>query len=237
MGVVGVLRVIESQLVGVGRHHRLLDRRRPTGGQGLRVLDDVDVEIVGLVLSCFGGHLHHGPLRRPGAVVGTDVDAGVLEVGIDVLVEVVLGRPPVRIAAVPGRRSAPTQPDRGAAVEHSGRQRDVAGASHRVALADQHRHQHEQPEHDERNPEKRLGDAWHGACSFPHQARSVTSASVGGAPRQLHTCNSLSTSTNSHMCHISNRIDRDQVHAARPARTSVAATEPFNSSTVSATRR
>jgi hypothetical protein len=43
------------------------------------------------------------------------------------------------------------------------------------------------------------------ACSFPDQARSVTAASCDGAPRQLHTCNSRMTSTNSHNCHIGNK--------------------------------
>lgn len=67
---------------------------------------------------------------------------------------------------------------------------------------------------------------------------------MGGAPTQLHTCNSLETSTTSNTCHISNNRRGFHPHAgprqaqeARPARTSAEATVPFNSSMVIATSR
>ncbi len=100
------------------------------------------------------------------------------------------------------RSGALEEPGAGRGVEDPRRQCHIARTTHSIAPADQHRNQHEEPEHDKRYPEEGLGDARHDACSFPHQARSVTSASVDGAPRQLHTCNSPETSTNSHICHI-----------------------------------
>ena len=75
---------------------------------------------------------------------------------------------------------------------------------------------------------------------FPIRLGLLTSASVSGAPRQLHTCNSLETSTKRHMCHISNSgraQTADQAHDAWPARTSAEVTDPFNSSMVIATSK
>ena len=123
--------------------------RLADGQRGRSLVDDVDVEVVGFGVFDDGGGHHHRPLRRHVVLV-----LGVLIVGVLVeLVEVVFGRPPVRIAAVAGRRSRAFEPSAAVlAVEDPRRQCHVARASHGIALADQHRDQHEEPEHDKRDP-------------------------------------------------------------------------------------
>jgi hypothetical protein len=105
---------------------------------------------------------------------------------IEVMVEIVVRRLPVRVMTMSGGGTATPQEARAAAgVEHPRGQCHVASAANGVTLADQHRNQHKEPEHDEGDPQEGLGDAWHVACSFPLQARSVTSASMDGAPKSI----------------------------------------------------
>jgi hypothetical protein len=100
-----------------------------------------------------GGRREHHRLLRFVVLFGfTVVFVFVLVEG---LVEVVLGRPPVRIASVPGCRSpALEQSAAGRAVEDARRQRHVARSPHGISLADQHRDQHEEPEHYKRDPKE-----------------------------------------------------------------------------------
>ncbi len=78
---------------------------------------------------------------------------------IPLLVKLAFGRVfrrlPVGVAAMTRGRTAPlVQTGIAPAVEYSRRQGHVAGAPHRVAFADKHRNQDEQPEHHERNPQQ-----------------------------------------------------------------------------------
>ncbi len=137
--------------------------------KGPRIFDDIDVQVVGL--GVLGGRNLHD--NRPCAlqVVGLGILVVVRGEVVVVLVKVSVGelllgqlflRLPVGVTAM--TRSGTTtleQTGTGRAVEHPGRQGHVAGAPHRVAFADEHRNQHEQPEHHERNPQQRLRDAWH----------------------------------------------------------------------------
>ena len=104
-------------------------------------LDDVDVEVVGFGLHG-GRRQHDGPPRRRFLLLVFFVVEDFVVVG--------LGRPPVGIAEVAGGRTgAAQQPRCASGVEHPGREGDVTGATHGVPLADQHRDEYEEPEHDE----------------------------------------------------------------------------------------
>ena len=166
----------QSRRVAFGHDDWLVADRDRSERQGAGILHHIHVEVVGFAGSIVGSRCDHDD--RPAR--------GLVREVVRRTVEIVVRGPPIRIATMPRRRcTASAEPRSTAAVEHAGRQSDVTGAADRVALADQHRNQHEQPEGDEGDPEERLGDAWHGACSFPLQARSVTSASMGGAPRTI----------------------------------------------------
>jgi hypothetical protein len=118
------------------------------------ILDDVDIQVVGLPWLCHGD-LHDN--RAPGRhLVGVEVLFVLLshqEVTVG-LGEIAHGGPlPIRIAAMSrGGTASPDQPRVGVAVEHPGRERHIAGAPYRIAFADEHRHQHEQPQHHQRDP-------------------------------------------------------------------------------------
>ena len=76
----------------------------PTGSAPDRLVDDVDVEVVGFGVFDDGRRQHHRRLRLLFLFFLVLVVV-VVVVLVEVLVEVVLGRSPVRVAAVPGRRS------------------------------------------------------------------------------------------------------------------------------------
>jgi hypothetical protein len=108
------------------------------------IVRDIGVHQLRLCDRDRGRHGHH---RWPGrrSVIGVIVIEVVRGMGV-----LLFGRLPVRVAAMPrGGFGAPAQPNAVRAVEHTRRQRHITGATHRIALTDQHRHQHEQPEHDE----------------------------------------------------------------------------------------
>jgi hypothetical protein len=137
----GVVVQVERQLrvsgVGLGPPSVGCTDRQRTGV----LLDDVDVEVVGFGLHGGGGQ-HDGPTRRR-------VVVRVLVV-VEVVVQVVFGRAPVRVAVVAcGGTAAAEQPRRASGIQHACRQGDVAGATYGVPLADQHGNEHEEPEHDE----------------------------------------------------------------------------------------
>ena len=80
----------------------------PTGSAPARLVDDLDVEVVGFGVFDDGRRQHHRLLRLLFLFFLVLVVVVVL-VLVEVLFEVVLGRSPVRIAAVPGRRSRPLE--------------------------------------------------------------------------------------------------------------------------------
>ena len=230
--------VLALSLVGngfglVGLEQRLGLPRADSRRQRPRIFDDIDVEVVGLGLL---GHrdLHDDRVRGPG-IVGVVVLILVLVlllIGAFVLVnvvEVALLRLPVGVAAMSrGGTFTPEQTRTRTAVQYPGRQRDVAGAPHRVAFADQHRNQHKQPQHHQRDPQQRLGNAWHDDLLSSVPDRSMR-------PAQLHTCNLPITSTNGHSCHVSHsqatlgfyRVGRRLITASWRARPAPGSTSPI----------
>ena len=133
--------------LGVGLICGLIVNDCATDRQRGRVrVDHVDVEVIraGLLNRQRGSDGGHDA-RRQGVFVLVCIGIGVARFVVLVFVGL-----PVGVTAMPGRRlAALDQPGGRAVVEHAGRQCDVAGAPHRVALAHQHGNQHEQPEHHE----------------------------------------------------------------------------------------
>jgi predicted nucleic acid-binding Zn ribbon protein len=144
---------VQRQLVGFGDlfvlRGRFADRNRAR-----RLVGGLDIEVLGFGVCRDRCRQHHRLLRLLFLFFLVLVLV-VVFVLVEVLVEFVLGRPPVRIASMPGRRSRTLEQSAAARpVEDPRRQRHIARAPHGVALADQHRNQHEEPEHYERDPEE-----------------------------------------------------------------------------------
>jgi hypothetical protein len=100
-------------------------------------------------------HDRPGPATDPGVADGVVIlpdhfalirevlhfaDSVVVDIGI--VLDELLDRPPVRVVAVAGgRTAAPDQPGLDTVVDHAGGQRDVTCPPDGVAFVDEHRHQ------------------------------------------------------------------------------------------------